>query len=240
MTEGINAAGLALLKRLEAGPHGGPALVAYRCPAGVLTIGWGSTRDVRDGMRITPMEAERRLRDDLGAVETAVADMAQPASACEYAAMVLLAFNIGVGAFRGSSVLRLHRAGDRAGAARAFLLWNKLRAGGRLVESAGLVRRRAAEMALYLASPSAAATPSPQKVAGERPLAASRTAAGAALGAVLVGAQQAVAQVEPVWTGLRALGIEPRVALALLGLMALGTLGVVLIERVRRWRQGGG
>jgi lysozyme len=60
-------------------------------------------------------------------------------------AMVSLAFNVGIGAFLRSSVLRLHLAGDHRRAAEAFGLWNK--AGGKILP--GLVRRRTAEANLY-------------------------------------------------------------------------------------------
>jgi lysozyme len=66
--------------------------------------------------------------------------------------MCSLAYNIGIGNFLGSSVLRFHRAGEHHEAAAAFNAWNK--GGGRVLP--GLVRRRAAEAALYL-TPDAAA-----------------------------------------------------------------------------------
>jgi hypothetical protein len=64
--------------------------------------------------------------------------------------MVSLAFNIGLGGFRTSSVLRAHKAGNTSAAANAFGLWNKATVDGKLVEMPGLTRRRAAETALYL------------------------------------------------------------------------------------------
>jgi lysozyme len=59
--------------------------------------------------------------------------------------MVSFTFNIGIGKFRGSTLLKLHKAGDYAGAAAQFVRWNK--AAGRVM--AGLTRRRLAEAALY-------------------------------------------------------------------------------------------
>jgi lysozyme len=64
--------------------------------------------------------------------------------------MVPLCFNIGMGNFQSSSVLRFHRARDYTSAGDAFLLWDKARVDGQLVEVAGLLRRRQAEKALYL------------------------------------------------------------------------------------------
>lgn len=138
----INVAGLALIKTFE-----GLRLDAYRCPAGIPTVGYGHTgSDVRIPMTITPGEAERLLLRDLARFEAVVAANAEDASENQFSAMVCLAFNIGPGRFLGSSVLRRHNAGNHAGAADAFLMWNK--AGRKVL--AGLIRRREAERALYL------------------------------------------------------------------------------------------
>lgn len=147
----INEAGLALIKQFE-----GLALTAYRCPADVPTIGYGHTRTVTDahvrsGYRITEEAAEALLRDDLREAERAVEGHIQrPMTPNEFAAMVSLAFNIGAANFRSSSVARLFNDGDKVRSARAFELWNKITVSGKKVVSAGLVRRRAAEAALFL------------------------------------------------------------------------------------------
>lgn len=140
----INAAGLALVKSFE-----GLRLDAYRCPAGVATIGYGSTgAHVRMGMTITPGEAERLLEKDLSRFEAGVTAMTGSAATSEdeFSAMVSLAFNIGLGNFATSTLLKRHKAGNKVGAANAFLSWiytNKQKL-------AGLVRRREAERDLYL------------------------------------------------------------------------------------------
>lgn len=139
----IGANALALIKRCE-----GLRLKAYLCPAGVPTIGYGSTGDhVRMGMTITEQEAEALLLKDLSRFETGVAAVAGKMTQGQFGAMVSLAFNIGLGAFGRSTVLRRHLAGDHAGAANAFGMWNK--SGNRVL--AGLVSRRADEAALYRA-----------------------------------------------------------------------------------------
>lgn len=136
----IGQRGLALIKQYE-----GCRLKAYKCPAGVWTIGYGSTGPhVGAGKVITQAEAEALLRQDLVRFERAVAQ-ADSATQNQFDAMVSLAFNIGIGAFQKSSVLRKHNAGDHAGAKASFALWNK--AGGRVLS--GLVTRRAAEADLY-------------------------------------------------------------------------------------------
>jgi Phage-related lysozyme (muraminidase) len=139
----IGTAGLALVKCFE-----GRKLRAYRCPAGVWTVGYGSTGPhVKPGMVITEQRAEALLHEDLSRFEAAVDRAAPGATQNQFDAMVSLAFNIGIDAFNRSTVLRKHKAKDFEGASAAFAMWNK--AGGKVV--AGLVRRRAAEADLYAA-----------------------------------------------------------------------------------------
>lgn len=137
----ISAKGLDLIKRSE-----GLRLNAYRCPANVPTIGYGSTGPhVRMGMTITEAEAERLLRDDVDRFERAVERLAPGATQGQFDSLVSLSFNIGEAAFERSTLLAKHRAGDFAGAEAQFARWNK--GGGRVLP--GLVTRRAAEAALY-------------------------------------------------------------------------------------------
>lgn len=137
----IGPRGLALIKEFE-GLH----LKAYLCPAKVWTIGYGSTGPhVKPGMVITEAQADALLLKDLDRFEDTVAQAAPSANRNQFDAMVSLAFNIGIGAFLKSSVLRRHLAGDHRGAAEAFGMWNK--AGGRVL--LGLQRRRAREADLY-------------------------------------------------------------------------------------------
>ena len=141
--------GLASLKKLE-----GLRLEAYRCPAGVRTIGYGHTGpDVHEGLVLTKAEAEGLLRADLDRFEMAVHRLVtRPLTQHQFDAIVCLAFNIGKGGLEASSVIRRLNAGDVAGAADAFRLWNKVRGeGGRLVVSPGLAARREVERALFLA-----------------------------------------------------------------------------------------
>lgn len=137
----IAAAALAIIQASE-----GLRLEAYQCPAGRWTIGYGHTGDVTEGMTITEHQAEVVLALDLERFEAAVDRLAPGANANQRGALVSLAFNIGVKAFEGSWVLRAHRAGDHAGAASGFGRW--IHAGGKVLP--GLVKRRAAEAALYL------------------------------------------------------------------------------------------
>ncbi len=228
MPRNTNAAGLALYHEFEQGPGGGPALRAYRCPAGVWTIGWGHTGpDVHEGQTITEAEADRLLDLDLDEAEADVAaKITVPTNDNAFAAMVSLRFNIGRDAFAGSTVLRLHNAGDWAGAARAFALWNKARnAQGKLVVLNGLVRRRAAEAALYMTPTPDSEARDPQRTrAAEVEATPDRLAPVAAIGgtvaATATAAQQVVVQVGGVHQALVAAGVNPQLAVLLLAIVA--------------------
>lgn len=138
----IGAKGLALIKQFE-----GLELKAYKDAVGVLTIGYGSTGPhVKPGMVITEAEAEALLKKDLARFEAAVNRLTDGrATQNQFDAMTSLAFNVGEANLAGSTLLKLHNAGDYAGAANQFGRWNH--AGGRVL--AGLTRRRAAEALLY-------------------------------------------------------------------------------------------
>lgn len=166
MTRSIDARARKLIQDSE-----GYALKAYRCPAGVLTVGWGHTGpDVVEGEQIDAATAEVLFRRDVARFEAAVERECPSANESEFGAMVSLCYNIGAGAFEKSSVARLHNAGNYAQAGQAFALWNK--AGGKVL--GGLVARRAREAALYLSDrPQVAAA-----AEGEKPLSTSRAITG--------------------------------------------------------------
>jgi lysozyme len=99
---------------------------------------------------ITENQAAVLLTADLARYEKAVLDaVTLPLKQYEFDALVSLVFNIGVSAFRTSTVVRHLSAGDRAAAAAAFSQWNKARVGGSLVVLPGLVARRLAERRLF-------------------------------------------------------------------------------------------
>lgn len=138
-----NNSGIDLVRQFE-----GCELHAYKCPAGVLTIGYGHTGpDVVSGLVITQQRAVELLQGDLAKFEKAVAAALKvPVTANQFAAMVALAYNIGAGAFAKSTLVKRLNAGKTQEAADQFLAWNK--AGGKVL--AGLTRRREAERALFL------------------------------------------------------------------------------------------
>jgi lysozyme len=142
----ISEKGLGLIKRYE-----GLRLEAYRCPASILTIGYGHTGpDVKEGQIITPGEAERLLLADVARFERGVEALASPCNENQFSALVSFAFNLGLGTLQKSTLLKKHKAGDYEAAARQFASWNKARVHGQLVPLAGLTARREAEKMLYL------------------------------------------------------------------------------------------
>lgn len=129
----------------------GDRLTAYPDPAthgDPWTIGYGHTGpDVTPGLTITQDQAVLLLRSDLDKFEEGVKEkLTGDTSDNQFSAMVSLAYNVGLGNFRSSSVLRFHNEGQYAQAADAFLLWDK--AAGQVM--AGLLRRRHQERELYL------------------------------------------------------------------------------------------
>jgi GH24 family phage-related lysozyme (muramidase) len=130
-------------------------LKAYLCPANVWTVGWGSTtiagKVVRDGQSITQAQADAQLDADLERFYDALA-RAIPAVAGwppnRTAALVSWTYNVGVEAMQDSTLRRRILAGEDPAQVVAAELprWNK--ADGR--ELAGLTRRRAAEVALFV------------------------------------------------------------------------------------------
>ena len=132
--------GINLIKEFE-----GLRLTAYRCPAGVYTIGYGHTRGVKRGMKITEEEASAFLTADLRNSEKAVERYVgiYHWNQNEFDALVSFTFNCGATNLR--SLLRNGRR-NREQIASALPLYRK--AGGKVLK--GLERRRAAEKALFL------------------------------------------------------------------------------------------
>lgn len=193
----------------------GLRLTAYRCVAGVPTIGWGETSGVHMGDTCTKEQADRWLCEDLTDRVKAVRAICtvQP-SPNELGALVSLAYNIGRAGLAGSTVLKQHNAGNRDAAARAFGLWNKAKVNGVLTVLPGLEARRAKEKALYLTPEDAAGEPMPQAVEAESKL---RKSPIAQAGALIVGApvvelatqaSEGVGALKPAITAIKGLVVE--------------------------------
>lgn len=110
------------------------------------TIGFGETLGIAEGMTWTREHALERLGRRVAGFRAQVAVLIPNATKNQIDACTSLAYNIGMAAFKASSVCRLTKRGEYAQAAEKFLLWNK--AGGRVY--AGLTARRLQERALYL------------------------------------------------------------------------------------------
>lgn len=142
----VSEAGINLIKRFE-----GCKLTAYPDPGtggDPWTIGWGATGPgIKQGVTWTQAQADSRLKDDVDRFAQGVAANigAASTSQVQFDAMVSFSYNVGIGAFAKSTLLKKHKAGDHAGAASEFLKW--VNAGGRVLQ--GLVRRREAEKAMY-------------------------------------------------------------------------------------------
>lgn len=117
-------------------------LEAYRCSAGVWTIGYGHTGGVAPGDVVTQEQAEELLADDLQKLYLQLCPVVKvPLSDGQFKAIMSLAFNIGAGAFSKSTLLKKLNSGNYAGAASEFDRW--VYAGGKV--SKGLTHRRALE-----------------------------------------------------------------------------------------------
>ena len=110
----------------------------------VPTIGFGTTAGVKMGDTITPQVAVSRALSDVSKFEGALKRCVKvPLTQGEYDAYLSLSYNIGSGAFCGSTLVRKLNASDYAGACEQVLVWDK--AGGRRVQ--GLTARRHREYA---------------------------------------------------------------------------------------------
>lgn len=143
----VSQAGLDLIKS-----HEGCKLTSYKCPAGIWTIGYGNTyyedgSKVTSGQTITQNRAEQLLAMTVQSFATRVralvtVDLTQN----QLDALVSFSYNIGIGAFQSSTLLRKLNSGDYSGAANEFKRWNK--GGGKVLQ--GLVTRRQHETNLFL------------------------------------------------------------------------------------------
>jgi GH24 family phage-related lysozyme (muramidase) len=148
----INQAGLDLVEEFEGYEKklrdGTDRVMTYIDPVGIPTIGFGHTGpDVTLGRIIDRATAENLLRQDLGKAEAAVSSLVQvQLNSNQFSALVSFVFNVGAGAFKQSTMLKLLNWGKYQEAADQFPRW--VMGGGRPLP--GLVRRRKAERDLFL------------------------------------------------------------------------------------------
>ena len=135
-------AGLDIIKKFE-----GLKLQSYKCPAGVWTIGYGSTKNIKPNMSISEIEAHNLLLNDVRDAENAVNKFVKvPLTQNEFDALVSFVFNLGSGTLQKSTLLKKLNAGDKDGASNEILRF--CRAGDIIL--VGLEKRRKAERELFL------------------------------------------------------------------------------------------
>lgn len=144
----INEGGLSIITAAE-----GFASAPYRCPAGIASIGYGSTillngrRVKMDSPKVTEAEAKALLRRHLDHVETGILRFVRVAlNENEFSALCSWTYNLGIGRLQSSTLRAKLNRNERLGAANEFPKWR--RAGGRVLR--GLVIRRELERQLFL------------------------------------------------------------------------------------------
>lgn len=141
----VSQTGLDLIKHFE-----GLSLKAYKCPAGVWTIGYGTTGvpEARLGVVISAARAEELLAIDVDKFSRQVWVLVSDVVINQHQmdALIAFAYNVGIGAFKTSTLLKKLLQKDYTGVSKEFLRWTK--ANGK--ELPGLVKRRRAESLLFL------------------------------------------------------------------------------------------
>ena len=152
----VSKAGVELIARFE-----GLRRRAARLPDGRWTIGYGHTLSAREGAEVSDADAEALLHFDMLPITEAVNSLVYtPLTQNQFDALVAFAYNVGVEAFRDSDVLKRINEGRLTEAACAFDLWRKAAVGGDPIILDALIRRRAAEKALFL-TPAEGFVPTP-------------------------------------------------------------------------------
>ena len=137
----ISEEGKSLIKKFE-----GCELEAYKCAAGVWTIGYGHIKTAVEGMKIDQATADELFDEEIVEYENYVnTTVSVPLSQNQFDAIVSWVFNLGNGNLQASTMLKVINSGDHAGVPAQIKRWNK--AGGKVLE--GLIRRREAEALLY-------------------------------------------------------------------------------------------
>jgi len=157
-TMAIGAKAEELIKKFEADDIN-KYLDAYIDPVGIPTIGYGSTynydakRKVKLGDSITQEKAIEWLRKETKAIVPKIKALVKvPINQNQLDSLTSFVYNVGIGAFQSSTLLRLLNSGaPKSEVAAQFDRWNKGMVNGQKVVLPGLVRRRNEEKALFLA-----------------------------------------------------------------------------------------
>jgi lysozyme len=217
----MTEAGLDLIRQAE-----GFRSQAYRDSGGVLTIGYGHTSmagapAVTAGMRVTIDEAESILRRDVAQFALVVRKALRvQLSERQFSALVSFCYNVGGASFARSSVLLSVNSGDYAAVPRRLALWNK--AAGKVLP--GLIKRRAAEAAMFMsADPGKARADEP--VVG-KPIHRSKSIVLAIVTALMTGIKAILGDAAPIFGTMLLLAI-------------LTALAWIIFERIKKSRLDG-
>ncbi len=137
----ISKEGLSLIKKFE-----GCELEAYLCPAGVWTIGYGHTKDVKEGDKINKEEADYLLQEEMIEYESYINDFVEvPLNQNQFDSLCSWVYNLGPTNLKNSTMLRVLNEEKYADVPQEIKRWNK--AGGEVLD--GLIKRREAEAKMF-------------------------------------------------------------------------------------------
>ncbi len=137
----ISKEGLSLIKKFE-----GCELEAYLCPAGVWTIGYGHTKDVKEGDKINRDEADYLLQEEMIEYESYINDFVEvPLEQNQFDALCSWVYNLGPTNLKNSTMLRVLNEEKYTDVPQEIKRWNK--AGGEVLD--GLIKRREAEAKMF-------------------------------------------------------------------------------------------
>jgi lysozyme len=210
---------------------------AYRCPAGRWTIGYGHTKGVRSGHRISIEDAEELLIGDIEVASSYVRQVVEvPLTQPQFDALASFVFNVGTTNFKRSTLLKRLNAGKYTDVPSEMLKWDKATIEGVLTVLRGLTRRRTAEAALFTMDAPLAddgGDMMPQKVACKsvKPLSKSKTLAGAGI----VGASTLLQEIASKLQGLTA--YSDYIQYLFLGVSLMG-ISLVVYSRVKDHKEG--
>jgi len=146
----ISEEGLEIIKHFE-----GCELEAYKCAAGVWTIGYGHTKDVEEGDTWSQEKAEHMLSKELeDEYEHYVNSLViVPMNQCQFDALCSWVYNLGPANLKSSTLLKKLNAGDYEDIPNQIKRWNKATVNGERKVLPGLTRRREAEALMFEGKP---------------------------------------------------------------------------------------
>jgi lysozyme len=234
----VSPEGIALIKRFE-GCHKlaeNGNYRAYRCVAGKWTIGYGHTYGVRSGVTATVKECNTYLQEDITKIASQIRQVVTvPLSQAQFDALASFVFNIGIGNFKKSTILKNLNKGKHHSVPLEMMRWNKAKVDGVMTELGGLTRRRAAEGALWALENDLGekdpVMPQRPDMASLKPLTQSKTILGSvvAIGGILTA--------ELVEKLSNIISYSNIVSISLLALSICGA-GLAIYSRIKDYKEG--